>query len=59
MENIVKAMQDPKTGIPVRTQKIFLATIPNQTNADYDNAEEAPQQCWIQLIQMTPARLVF
>ena len=29
MENIVKAMQDPKTGIPVRTQKIFLATIPN------------------------------
>lgn len=29
MEHLVKAMQDPKTGIPVKTQKIFLTTIPN------------------------------
>ena len=29
MENLVKAMQEAKTGIPVRTQKFFLTTIPN------------------------------
>ena len=29
MENIVKAMQHPQTGVPVRSQKLFLTTIPN------------------------------
>ncbi|XP_064609323.1 regulator of G-protein signaling 7-like [Liolophura sinensis] len=28
MENIIKSMQHPETGIPVRSQKMFLTTIP-------------------------------
>lgn len=29
MERIVKAMQHPTAGVPVREQKLFLSTIPN------------------------------
>lgn len=29
MERIVKAMQHPTSGVPVRNQKLFLTTVPN------------------------------
>jgi hypothetical protein len=29
MERIVKAMQHPTAGVPVRSQKLFLTTVPN------------------------------
>lgn len=29
MERIVKAMQHPTAGVPVRNQKLFLTTVPN------------------------------
>lgn len=29
MERIVKAMQHPSAGVPVRSQKLFLTTVPN------------------------------
>lgn len=29
MEALVKQMQDPDTGVPVRSQKIFLTSIPS------------------------------
>ena len=34
MENLVKAMQHPQTGVPVRSQKFFLTTIPNAFTGD-------------------------
>lgn len=29
MENLIKEMQDPETGVPVRSQKLFLSVIPS------------------------------
>jgi regulator of G-protein signaling len=34
MESLVKAMQHPQTGVPVRSQKFFLTTIPNAFTGD-------------------------
>lgn len=28
MESLIKEMQDPETGVPVRSQKLFLTYIP-------------------------------
>ena len=29
MEGLVREMQDPETGVPVRSQKLFLTSIPS------------------------------
>ena len=29
MERIIKAMQHPTAGVPIRNQKLFLTTVPN------------------------------
>lgn len=29
MESLIKEMQDPDTGVPVRSQKLFLSVIPS------------------------------
>lgn len=29
MESLIKEMQDPETGVPVRSQKLFLSIIPS------------------------------
>lgn len=29
MEQLVKAMQHPQTGVPIKSQKLFLTTVPN------------------------------
>lgn len=29
MESLIKEMQDPETGVPVRSQKLFLSVIPS------------------------------
>lgn len=29
MENLVREMQDPELGVPVRSQKLFLTSIPS------------------------------
>ncbi|MPD05027.1 Regulator of G-protein signaling 9 [Portunus trituberculatus] len=29
MEALVKEMQDPETGVPIRSQKLFLTSIPS------------------------------
>lgn len=38
MENLIKEMQDPETGVPVRSQKVFLTSIP-AAFAGYDIIE--------------------
>jgi regulator of G-protein signaling len=38
METLIKEMQDEETGVPVRSQKVFLASIP-AAFAGYDIIE--------------------
>ena len=38
MENLIKEMQDPEHGVPVRSQKMFLTSIP-AAFAGYDIIE--------------------
>jgi len=38
MESIIKEMQDPEHGVPVRSQKVFLTSIP-AAFAGYDIIE--------------------
>ena len=35
MESLVKSMQDPVKGVPVKSQKMFLTTISNAFSGTY------------------------
>lgn len=36
MENVIKTMQHPQTGVPVKSQKLFLTTISNAFTGEED-----------------------
>lgn len=35
MESLIKEMQDPETGVPVKSQKLFLSFIPSAFTGKY------------------------
>lgn len=35
MESLVREMQDPENGVPVRSQKLFLTSIPSAFMGEY------------------------
>jgi hypothetical protein len=42
MEGLVREMQDPETGVPVRSQKLFLTSIPSAFSGKWHRFYFAP-----------------
>lgn len=44
MESLIKEMQDPETGVPVRSQKLFLSVIPSAFMGMYALLDRHPDR---------------